>query len=206
MTIKKVVFFTIICMGLFSVALAGGYQGAKWGMSPAEVQAAFPDMTWKASKAKRGYCYFLDELLKLKVMKMFMFNQEKQLYRVEIVPKPTMSSALGSSGALGVDPHGIKVYSIFKQLQAAMKKKYGEPAKSGCTNNSKIVDIMEAVIIGGAECHDIWELEDSIITLQAKRQFTSSTDSASVWFALLAYETKGESAPTAPAPDIEDEI
>jgi len=172
----------------------GGYQGAKWGMSPKEVKSAFPGKKWKG-KAKRGYTYYYDKLIKIKVAVGFYFDaKEKRLWKVGITPMPMMGVTVSGS------PYG-PLYT-YKQLKVAMRKKYGEPKRSDCVNRSGTVDLDAAIVAGQARCFDEWELGETLIVLQAQMRY--GPFGGMMWDEMIKYEMKNKI--TEDAPNVEDKI
>jgi len=186
---RKVVFVTGILLITVSLCLAGGYLGAKWGMSPKEVKAAFPDKKWKG-KEKRGYIYFEDKLLDLKVMRKFSFSK-KGLSEVSIEPvlKIKMTS----------------IIETFKILRGSMRKKYGDPKDGNCSELGDSAESFKSVMSGQAECHEKWEMEDTTIKLQLGRIRTAYSNML-MWKPLLLYTHKKKDDPAKGAPDLSDQI
>jgi len=155
---------------------AGGYQGAEWGMGVKEVKKAIPKKKWKG-KAKKGHIYYREKLHGLKHEVMFYFKNGK-LYKVE-------SSSLPPVRPSRAEGYDYKVYELFEQLKVEMRKKYGDPKLSECTGCSTS-NIRLEVILGRAKCRDVWELEESRITLQI--ELWSRLSGPGLWRPILIYE------------------
>lgn len=216
MKIKRAL--TLICLVIFagSAALAGGYQAAEWGMSPAQVVASFPDEKFSYPKAKHGFSLFYDELLGFKVFRRFVFSKAERLYKVEIEP---ISTALPGATAR-------KVEKAWPDLQAAMHKKYGKPnncttttggvtiegncmSPSGFVGEGAVtVNIMEGVTGGYTAYREWWIVEDTKITLQASMVpiLPSNPNRGLIWDDVLIYQDVNFKGDDGPVPDIGDEI
>ena len=186
---KRPLFVTGLLLITASLCFAGGYLGAKWGMSAKEVKAAFPDKKWKG-KEKRGYIYFEDKLLDLKVMKKFSFT-EKGLSEVSITPVLKIKMA--------------SVIETFKTLRGSMRKKYGDPKEGNCSKFLQSAESFKSIMSGQGECHEIWDKVDTSIKLQLGRTRTTYSN-IMMWKPLLIYTQKKKDDPAKDAPDLSDQI
>lgn len=92
----------------------GGYRGAKWGMTEAEVKNSIPNVKWEKIF---GVLLFRDKIFNYDTTAKFYFKVER-LERVEMVMSPEVSV---------FESRGPKIISVFNSLCKNLTQKYGEP-------------------------------------------------------------------------------
>jgi len=153
----------------------GGYLGAKWGMSRAEVKAAFPEI--KKKKWNRGSraikpnvmtgmkksISHKTELYGTKVLRVFSFNENDELTEVIIHPLSAYISALGKYQL-------NDMLRLWPSMEDEILTNYGKPLFAiGNMSGGTSETVFEDFLYGGRYIQRRYVTSTTTVTLQIQR-------------------------------------
>ena len=210
---KKAIMLAVVVFAV-SVALAGGFQAAQWGMTSEEVKKAMPDKKWKSYIGRQ--IYYKEEMFSKEAGFAFLFDKSNKLEKVYV------------SFTCMFQLKGCDFSEIFLQLKKALTEKYGVPSscvyrigstfvnecvaedgffKTGNVSTYLFVDASHGLIDYG----EIWIKEDTVITLTARKKpnpicGAPSPKCPTAWDIPLTYEPVKSETPATPQRSDQDKL